>query len=111
MDSQDHVRLCINAKSFIDTSILLHVFDLDAGVKHDLAAKLLRELWLGGTGVLSTQALQEFCVNVTANISTPLTPVEARAIISRYAVWPVKENTAESIIRASEIQARYHLSF
>jgi len=98
-------------KSFVDTNILIYAYDVDAGAKHATAADVLRRLWHNGYGVLSTQVLQEFYVNVTAKIPKPITPGEARAVISRYLAWPVEANTADAVIRASEIQERHHLSF
>ena len=71
----------------------------------------MRELWLNGDGAISTQVLQEFYVNVTKKIPKPLSPLEARVIISRYLVWHVEENTLDSILKASEIQERCQLSF
>ena len=96
---------------FIDTNILLYAYDLDAGSKHDVASNIVRRLWAEGTGALSTQVLQEFYVNVTMKIAKPISPAEARAIIGRYLVWQVEVNTPESVLRASEIQERYRLSF
>jgi predicted nucleic acid-binding protein len=36
---------------------------------------------------------------------------EARVVLSRYLVWPIECNGAHNILRASEIQERYRLSF
>jgi predicted nucleic acid-binding protein len=80
-------------------------------VKHKIAADVLRELWRNDSGALSTQVLPEFYVNVTAKISKPISPAQARTIISRYRVWPLEENNADSILRASEIQEHFRLSF
>lgn len=98
-------------KSSVDTNVLIYAYNLDAGRKHTVAANILRELWLNANGAISTQVLQEFYVNVTKKIPKPLKPLEARVIISRYVVWHVEEITLESIIRASELQERYQLSF
>jgi predicted nucleic acid-binding protein len=98
-------------KVFVDTNILIYAYDLDAGEKHAIASNVLRQLWRDGTGVLSTQVLQEFYVNVTAKIPHRISPAEARGVISRYLVWPVEENTGDSIVRASEVQERHRLSF
>ena len=76
-----------------------------------MACDLVRRLWIEGNGVLSTQVLQEFYVNATAKITNPISLPEARAVVSRYLVWHVEANTPESILRASEIQERYLLSF
>jgi predicted nucleic acid-binding protein len=101
----------MTARVFVDTNILIYAYDRDAGDKHRLACDLVRRLWVEGNGVLSTQVLQEFYVNATAKISNPISLPEARAVISRYLVWHVEANTPESILRASEIQERYQLSF
>ena len=98
-------------RAFVDTNILIYAYDLDAGAKHAVAADLLRQLWRDTTGVLSTQVSQAFYVNVTAKISHPISPAEARAVISRYLVWPVVRNTGESVLRASDLQERHRLSF
>lgn len=97
-------------KTFVDTNILIYAYDLDSGTKHTVAADRLRQLWRGA-GVLSTQVLQEFYVNVTGKIAKPVSPAEARAVISRYLVWPIEENSGDSVMRASEIQERHPLSF
>lgn len=101
----------MSGRCFVDTNILLYAYDFEAGVKHKIAAEVLRGLWRNDAGALSTQVLQEFYVNVTAKISKPISPAQARTIISRYRVWPLEENNADSILRASEIQERFRLSF
>jgi predicted nucleic acid-binding protein len=57
---------------FVDSNILIYAHDLDAGAKHLRAAACLRELWDAGSGRMSTQVLQEFCVNLTRKIPGPL---------------------------------------
>jgi predicted nucleic acid-binding protein len=101
----------MSGRCFVDTNILLYAYDFEAGMKHKIAAEVLRGLWRNDAGALSTQVLQEFYVNVTAKISKPISPAQARTIISRYRVWPLEENNADSILRASEIQERFRLSF
>jgi predicted nucleic acid-binding protein len=101
----------MNGKFFVDTNILIYAHDLDSGMKHDAAVALLRQLWESETGVLSTQVIQEFYVNVTRKIPHPLSPVLARGLIENYFAWPVIINGTETIRRASEIEERYRLSF
>lgn len=57
---------------FVDSNIPIYAHDLDAGAKQLRAAACLRELWDSGSGRMSTQVLQEFCVNVTRKILRPL---------------------------------------
>jgi predicted nucleic acid-binding protein len=98
-------------KVFVDTNILIYAHDLDAGSKHDIAVSLIKEFWEKGTGILSTQVLQEFYVNVTRKILKPILPAKARGIIESYLVWQVEVNKPDTILLASEIEERYLLSF
>ena len=84
---------------------------LDAGSKHDIAVSLIKEFWEKGTGILSTQVLQEFYVNVTRKILKPILPAKARGIIENYLVWQVEVNKPDTILLASEIEERHLLSF
>jgi predicted nucleic acid-binding protein len=101
----------MKGKVFVDTNILIYAHDLDAGGKHEKAAASLEDLWEEEAGVLSTQVLQEFYVNVTRKIASPLSPVQARTIIENYLVWQIEVNAPETILLASFIEERHHLSW
>jgi predicted nucleic acid-binding protein len=58
------VRLSTSVKSFVDTNILVYAYDRGAGRKHTLAQSTIEKLWQDNSGVLSTQVLQEFYVNI-----------------------------------------------
>lgn len=96
---------------FVDTNILVYANDLSAGERHAKASAVIESLWEAGTGVISTQILQEFYVTVTRKIRNPLKPDEAREIIRNYLAWPVQINDSEMTIRASEIEEKSILSF
>ncbi len=98
-------------KFFVDTNILVYAHDRSAGIKHQRAQRLLEQLWNSGQGVLSTQVLQELCVNLRRKVSTPLAVEEVRLLIRDYATWEVVSNTPESILQALDIEARYMTSF
>jgi predicted nucleic acid-binding protein len=76
-----------SGKAFVDSNVLIYGHDADAGRKRDVAKGLLRDLWLTRTGVLSTQVLHEFYINVTREIRTPLSKVEARRVVGTYLPW------------------------
>ena len=97
--------------TFVDTNVLLYAHDRSAGQRHDLARDLLVRLWGSRTGMLSTQVLQEFYVNATRKLPRPLSPIRARAIIHRYATWPVHQIDPADLIAASELETRHRLSF
>jgi predicted nucleic acid-binding protein len=80
-------------------------------VKHQRAQILLEQLWDSGQGVLSTQVLQELCINLRRKISHPLPVDEVRLLIRDYATWEVVTNTPESVLQALDIELRYKTSF
>jgi predicted nucleic acid-binding protein len=40
---------------FLDTDVILYAYDISAGEKHQVARKILLDLWDSGLGVISTQ--------------------------------------------------------
>jgi predicted nucleic acid-binding protein len=98
-------------KYFVDTNILIYAHDRSAGVKHQRAQMLLEHLWDSGQGVLSTQVLQELCINLRRKVSDPLPMDEVRLLIRDYATWEVVTNTPESVLQALDIEMRYMTSF
>ena len=100
----------MSGKTFVDTNVLIYAHDADAGRKREIARGVLHELWSERTGLLSTQVLQEFYVNVTRKIASPLSKDSARAVVSAYASW-CSEITLEEISTAFRIEDESHLGF
>ncbi len=98
-------------KCFVDSNILVYAHDRSGGVKHERAQLLLQQLWDSGQGVLSTQVLQELCINLRRKAGYPLPAEEVRQLIRDYSTWEVVINTPESILQALGIEARYQTSF
>lgn len=98
-------------KCFVDTNILVYAHDRSTGVKHERAQMLLEQLWDSGKGVLSTQVLQELCINLRRKAGNPLPVEEVRRLIREYSTWEVVTNTPASVLGALEIEMRYKTSF
>jgi predicted nucleic acid-binding protein len=98
-------------KCFVDTNILVYAHDRSTGAKHRRAQMLLDKMWETGNGVLSTQVLQELCINLRRKAGNPLPMAEVRVMIRDYSTWEVVTNTPESVLRALEIEMRYKTSF
>ena len=98
-------------KYFVDTNILIYAHDRTTGVKHERARVLIEKLWTSGQGVLSTQVLQELCVNLRRKVARPLGVDEIRRLVNDYMSWEVVVNSAEAVIQALEIEMRYKTSF
>lgn len=97
-------------KTFIDTNVLIYAHDIDADAKHKIAKEVLQELWSERTGVLSAQVLQEFYVNVTRKIPSPLSKDLARLVVSSYAIWCL-ETTPTEILAAFRIEDESRIGF
>jgi predicted nucleic acid-binding protein len=81
------------------------------GLKHERARQLVERLWISGQGVLSTQVLQELCINLRRKIARPLPVEEVRRLIQDSLSWEIVVNTQESTLQALEIEVRYKTSF
>jgi len=97
-------------RTFVDTNVLIYAHDVDAKAKHEKAKGVLRELWSQRTGILSLQVLQEFYVNVTRKIATPLPKDVARIVVNSYALWCV-ETTPDEITTAFRIEDESRIGF
>jgi predicted nucleic acid-binding protein len=98
-------------KCFVDTNILIYAHDATAGSKHVRSRELVEHLWNAQEGVLSTQVLQELCVNLRRKLATPLPINDVRQLIRDYSNWEIVVNTADSVMHALELEARHRISF
>ncbi len=101
----------MNGKKFVDTNIFMYAHDLSAGPKHERAKALVAELWRTRSGVISTQVLQELCVNLRRKAGRPLDLKTTQNLIADYLSWQVVVNTGESILEALALEGRYRISF
>jgi len=100
----------MSGKSFVDTNVLIYAHDADAGEKQRVAKAVLRELWSERAGVLSMQVLQEFYVNVTRKIPSPLSKDLARLVVTSYAIWCMETTPAE-VATAFRIEDESQIGF
>lgn len=98
-------------KFFVDTNILIYAHDSSTGIKHKRALTLVEKLWSSGKGVLSTQVLQELCINLRRKVARPLPIDEVRLLIQDYLSWEVITNTPDSVLRALDMERRHKTSF
>jgi predicted nucleic acid-binding protein len=92
---------------FIDTNIWLYAFiETDDSVKSATARTLIQET----EPVLSTQVINEVCVNVLRRANFTEEQV-SRLIVSFYEKYPVIELNRSILLTASRLRQRYSLSF
>jgi predicted nucleic acid-binding protein len=78
---------------FIDTNVLVYLFDADAPAKQAIA----RELVAAGRLVLSSQVLSEFYVTVTRKLARPLDAARASRAVTDLCALPVRDVTAKLV--------------
>ncbi len=98
-------------KFFVDTNLLVYAYDSSAGKKWKTSLEVLSLLWTHRTGVISTQVIQELFVSLTQKVKNPIRPEMAKEIIFDLVQWPLVVNDGKNILRAIDLQIKYHLSF
>ena len=98
-------------KVFLDTNIIIYAYDISAGEKYEKASNIVMNFWDSKLGVISTQVLQEFYVNVTQKISKPLSKKIAGEIVKDLLKWHVEVNDEETLLSAIELHVKYKYSF
>ena len=101
----------MNARAFVDSNILVYAHDSGMGNRHEKAKQLVEDLWHRRSGVISTQVLQEFYVNVRRVSKNPLSPAEARRFVEDYLCWEVIINDGDSILGALDLERRFGINF
>lgn len=101
----------MTGRCFLDSNILVYAHDRGSGGKHERARDLVERLWIDRTGVLSTQVLQEFYVNVRRKAKRPLATGEAARIVEDYLSWEVVVNSGGAILQAFLLEDRFQISF
>ena len=96
---------------FVDTNILVYAYDRAAGDKHSRSRALLENLWQTSQGVLSTQVIQEFCINVRRKVRAPLPLEEVREILDEYQAWEILLIWPSTILKALDKESKFKISF
>lgn len=97
--------------TFVDTNVILYAHDQREPEKSAIARVILADLWRTREGQLSTQVLQELCVNLTRKLRVVVPRLQARAVVERYGRWGVHVLTTGDILEAADLQERHTLSF
>src|SRR5436190_9996307 len=98
-------------KSFIDSNVLVYLFDQDAPKKKAIAQQILQTEGSAGNIVISTQVLQELYVTVTRKLAQPLKADTARDTVDRFAMLPLVAVDAPLILSAIRRSQKDVISF
>jgi len=108
----NHGMNFMSDRNFVDTNILLYAYDLNAGVKHERAKRLIQQCWEQATGVISIQVLCEFFVRATRQADSLMSLEEAESIIKNLSYnWEVIISDVHTVTEAMRGRRNYQLSF
>lgn len=98
-------------RAFVDTNVLVYLFDSEDAAKQRRARELISELAKGHALALSAQVLSEFYVTVTRKLAVPLSPVDAASALEALSVFPVVAVDGGLVRRAAARADREQLSY
>lgn len=73
-------------KFFLDTNILIYSFDDTNPKKKKKASELIKEAFSTGTGIISSQVIQEFLNVATRKFAVPLKMIDAKTFLEQILV-------------------------
>lgn len=101
----------MNDRVFLDTNVLVYMFDHDTPVKREQAKRILVDAASAEVLVISTQVLQEFYVTVTRKFKRPLPDADALAAVGGFSDLSVVQIDCPMIHGAIEFSQQKHISF
>lgn len=99
----------MTVSAFVDTNVLVYLFDETDRRKHGIARSVLDDE--GVVVVLSAQVLGEFYVTVTRKLSPPLSAGEAARVVDSFDGFAAVSLDAQLVRAAISTSARHQLSY
>jgi predicted nucleic acid-binding protein len=99
------------SRSFLDTNVLLYLFDNSVPERKARAQEVFSEEVEAGRAFLSTQVLQEFYVNVTRKLASPLPEEVAEEMARDLARLPLLRVDESMILSAIKRHRSMSFSF
>jgi predicted nucleic acid-binding protein len=99
----------MRVEAFLDTNVLIYAVSSAPAeaAKKERALDLIMNTDFG----LSAQVLQEFYVNVTRKIATPLAPDTAVALLDQFRRFPVAQTDYPLVVAGAEVSLRFGISY
>ncbi len=98
----------MSGRSFFDTNVLIYSDDSSDAQKHDRAIELLKQARGEGTGVLSTQVLQEYFAVATRKLGVPAEIAKRKVEI--FARFDLVQIDLPTILAAIDLHRLHQLS-
>lgn len=101
----------MTASVFLDTNVLVYLFDAASPTKQRRAREIVEETTRAGSILLSTQVLQEFYVAVTRKLAKPLDEQTAEQAVRDLAILPIVRIDSALVLTAISRSRTERLSF
>lgn len=98
-------------RRFLDTNVLVYLFDADNQEKRNCSRDILLSARASESLVLSTQVLQEFYVAATRKLARPLDPELACEAVRNFTLLSVHRVTESMVLAAIRRSISARLSF
>ncbi|QED28162.1 PIN domain-containing protein [Microvenator marinus] len=99
----------MSGRVFLDTNVLIYADDVDSGAKCEVARKVIAHHLRNGTGVISTQVLQEYFVVSTRKLG--IDPAVAEKKVKLLGAFEVVAIRIEMIHEAIHLHRLESVSF
>lgn len=96
-------------KVFVDANILIYALDQDSPAKRRRSRDLIADLASSGSGVISTQVLQEFYVTVTRKMGVE--PLAAKSVLRTFSIFEIVQTSPDLIDEAIDCSILNKISF
>lgn len=96
-------------KIFLDANILVYAQDKASPLKQRRSREVIAELAASGSGVISTQVLQEFYVAATRKLGVE--PLAAKAILGTFSIFEIAQTSPDLIDEAIDCSILNKISF
>ena len=101
----------MSERFFVDTNVLVYVYDSGHAAKQTVAAEWLMRLWRERSGRTSTQVLNELYVTLTRKLARGLRADEAWDIVQSLMAWEPQPIDRDLLLRGREIERRYRIGW
>lgn len=99
----------MTGKVFVDTNIFLYAIDLTNTTKRNRALALLRRLVTEGSGVISSQVVNEFTSNVLGKFQR--SPVDAKELYGLFAGFEFVPHSLATSLSGIDIVDLYRINY
>lgn len=98
-------------KFFVDTNVLVYLYDATSSAKQVIATEWVERLWRDHSGRTSVQVLNELYVTLLRKMTRKMPAEQAWEIVEALTEWNPQPVDKDMLLRAHEVERRYRISW